>query len=99
MTDPGMADRTYVGPMTPELVEQILAKVGKAALHRHVGVHAAALVTLVPHHCYAGAARRYPANYGRSDWPEPGQDPVRGKSSVFVRAAVPLCRRCAMGCP
>lgn len=28
MTDPGMADRTYVGPMTPELVEQILAKVG-----------------------------------------------------------------------
>ena len=28
MTDPGVADRTYVGPMTPELVEQILAKVG-----------------------------------------------------------------------
>jgi carbamoyl-phosphate synthase large subunit len=27
MTDPGTADRTYVGPMTPELVEQILAKV------------------------------------------------------------------------
>ncbi|KAG2424433.1 hypothetical protein HXX76_014486 [Chlamydomonas incerta] len=26
MTDPGMADRTYVGPMTPELTEQILAK-------------------------------------------------------------------------
>ncbi|GBF87494.1 carbamoyl-phosphate synthase large subunit, chloroplastic-like protein [Raphidocelis subcapitata] len=26
MTDPGMADRTYVGPMTPELVEQILDK-------------------------------------------------------------------------
>ncbi|GLI71204.1 hypothetical protein VaNZ11_016323 [Volvox africanus] len=26
MTDPGMADRTYVGPMTPELAEQILAK-------------------------------------------------------------------------
>jgi hypothetical protein len=25
MTDPGMADRTYVGPMTPDLVEQILA--------------------------------------------------------------------------
>jgi hypothetical protein len=24
MTDPGMADRTYVGPMTPDLVEQIL---------------------------------------------------------------------------
>eukprot|EP00798_Chlamydomonas_sp_ICE-L_P004407 gene4407-14532_t len=29
MTDPGMADRTYIGPMTPELVEQILAKVSK----------------------------------------------------------------------
>ena len=27
MTDPGMADRTYIGPMTPELVEQILEKV------------------------------------------------------------------------
>lgn len=26
MTDPGTADRTYVGPMTPELVEQILDK-------------------------------------------------------------------------
>ena len=29
MTDPGMADATYVGPMTPELVEQILDKVGE----------------------------------------------------------------------
>lgn len=28
MTDPGMADATYIGPMTPELVEQILDKVG-----------------------------------------------------------------------
>ena len=28
MTDPGTADRTYIGPMTPELVEQILDKVG-----------------------------------------------------------------------
>lgn len=26
MTDPGTADRTYIGPMTPELVEQILEK-------------------------------------------------------------------------
>lgn len=26
MTDPGTADRTYVGPMTPELVEQIIVK-------------------------------------------------------------------------
>jgi hypothetical protein len=30
MTDPGMADATYVGPMTPELVEQILDKVTTA---------------------------------------------------------------------
>lgn len=29
MTDPGTADRTYVGPMTPELVEQIIEKVGQ----------------------------------------------------------------------
>ena len=27
MTDPETADRTYIGPMTPELVEQIIAKV------------------------------------------------------------------------
>ena len=26
MTDPGTADRTYIGPMTPELVEEILEK-------------------------------------------------------------------------
>eukprot|EP00884_Botryococcus_braunii_P009542 jgi/Botrbrau1/1858/Bobra.146_1s0047.1 len=26
MTDPNTADRTYIGPMTPELVEQIIAK-------------------------------------------------------------------------
>mmetsp|Transcript_26527 Transcript_26527/g.67485 ORF Transcript_26527/g.67485 Transcript_26527/m.67485 type:complete len:1174 (-) Transcript_26527:836-4357(-) len=26
MTDPGLADRTYIGPMTPEYAEQILAK-------------------------------------------------------------------------
>jgi len=31
MTDPGMADATYVGPMTPELVEQILDKVSGGA--------------------------------------------------------------------
>ncbi len=30
MTDPGMADRTYIGPMTPEYAEQILAKVSTA---------------------------------------------------------------------
>ena len=27
MTDPGTADRTYIGPMTPELVEEIIKKV------------------------------------------------------------------------
>ena len=27
MTDPGTADRTYIGPMTPELVEEIIEKV------------------------------------------------------------------------
>ncbi len=24
MTDPGTADRTYIGPMTPEMVEEII---------------------------------------------------------------------------
>lgn len=27
MTDPETADQTYIGPMTPELVEEIIAKV------------------------------------------------------------------------
>ena len=27
MTDPETADRTYIGPMTPETVEEIIAKV------------------------------------------------------------------------
>ena len=27
MTDPGTADRTYIGPMTPEMVEKIIIKV------------------------------------------------------------------------
>ena len=31
MTDPGTADRTYIGPMTPELVEEIIAKVSSEA--------------------------------------------------------------------
>lgn len=32
MTDPDTADRTYIGPMTPELVEQILAKVSQGTV-------------------------------------------------------------------
>ena len=30
MTDPGTADRTYIGPMTPELVEEIIEKVTRS---------------------------------------------------------------------
>lgn len=43
MTDPGMADRTYIGPMTPELVEQILAKVGTwpSGFRPYDGIHCA----------------------------------------------------------
>lgn len=32
MTDPGTADRTYIGPMTPALVEQV------QSVHRHMGL-------------------------------------------------------------
>lgn len=32
MTDPNTADRTYIGPMTPELVEQIIANVSSCHL-------------------------------------------------------------------
>ena len=37
MTDPGTADRTYIGPMTPELVEQILEKVSCTVMTWYVG--------------------------------------------------------------
>lgn len=42
MTDPGTADRTYIGPMSPELVEEIIEKVlletcqAAVRLQRHV---------------------------------------------------------------
>lgn len=46
MTDPGTADRTYIGPMTPELVEQILDKVSyqtpawiKVCVHAGCAMH------------------------------------------------------------
>lgn len=32
MTDPGTADRTYVGPMTPDMVEEIIKLVGTSKL-------------------------------------------------------------------
>ena len=34
MTDPGTADRTYIGPMSPELVEEIIEKVSVKQLLR-----------------------------------------------------------------
>ena len=49
MTDPGTADRTYIGPMTPELVEEIIKKVhpipwrlraGITIRHSTVAMHA-----------------------------------------------------------
>ncbi len=38
MTDPGLADRTYIGPMTWEYAEQIIAKVParlRSCTHAH----------------------------------------------------------------
>lgn len=32
MTDPGTADRTYIGPMSADLVEEILEKVSRFML-------------------------------------------------------------------
>lgn len=32
MTDPGTADRTYIGPMSADLVEEIIEKVCKQLL-------------------------------------------------------------------
>ena len=32
MTDPGTADRTYIGPMSADLVEEIIEKVWKVPL-------------------------------------------------------------------
>lgn len=55
MTDPGLADRTYVGPMTPELVEQIISQErpdallptmgGQTALNLAVALHESGTLT------------------------------------------------------
>lgn len=45
MTDPGMADRTYIGPMTPDYAEQILAKVRDGLLD---GLHRPSLTCPCP---------------------------------------------------
>ena len=39
MTDPGTADRTYIGPMSPELVEEIIEKVLVKQSSRRLSSH------------------------------------------------------------
>ena len=75
MTDPGTADRTYIGPMSAELVEEILEKVLQAC--------STLCVTAMSqrHKCgtmcvSVGAARCCSANHGRANFTELGQGTV-----------------------
>ena len=87
MTDPDTANRTYIGPMTPELVESIIAK-ARAACSAPLDP---LLTTSRPadtqsHPPQAGEARRATPYHGRSDGPELGGDTGGG---VNARAARP----------
>ncbi|KAG0492105.1 hypothetical protein HPP92_005503 [Vanilla planifolia] len=57
MTDPGLANRTYVGPMTPEIVEQIIAKERPDALLPTMGGQTALNLAVALHE--SGALDRY----------------------------------------
>ena len=75
MTDPETADKTYIGPMTPEVVAEIIEKVRKNA----GGVGTAGRASThgrrdhIVCHSGAGAPGRCAAYHGRADSPEPGQ--------------------------
>ncbi|KAL0917843.1 hypothetical protein M5K25_012941 [Dendrobium thyrsiflorum] len=57
MTDPGLANRTYIGPMTPELVEQIIAEERPQALLPTMGGQTALNLAVALHE--SGALARY----------------------------------------
>lgn len=57
MTDPGLANRTYVGPMTPDLVEQIIAEERPNALLPTMGGQTALNLAVALHE--SGALARY----------------------------------------
>lgn len=101
MTDPGTADRTYIGPMTPELVEQILDKVSvpSVLISCYLPVDSARClpnqqaVLLLTLFCpYTGAARRNSANYGWPDCTQPGQGTGRGVLSMCSYLVREHCR-------
>ena len=79
MTDPGTADRTYIGPMAPELVEEIIAKVNQF-LYVCITEHsiAAQYDAMNSLNNDAGKARRSFANHGRSDSTQSCKGPLRG---------------------
>lgn len=92
MTDPGTADRTYIGPMTPDLVEQVRSRNTPAALRAASSSESAcscSTVTdmnsaqggLISCTCFADSCkretRRHSTHHGWPDWPEHRQDPLR----------------------
>jgi hypothetical protein len=74
MTDPETADKTYIGPMTPDVVAEIIEKVRQAAGGLRAGC---ASTPCRKHHtvCVSntGAAGRRAAHHGRADGAEPGK--------------------------
>jgi hypothetical protein len=74
MTDPETADKTYIGPMTPDVVAEIIEKVRQTA----GGLRAdRASTPCRKHHTVcvsnAGAAGRCAAHHGRADGAESGK--------------------------
>lgn len=66
MTDPGTADRTYIGPMTPELVEEIIEKVLPAFRRRIYHSNSAAMqIQESMHVCRSGQMLFYQPWEGR----------------------------------
>jgi hypothetical protein len=96
MTDPGMADATYVGPMTPELVEQILDKVRAAVAAAAAAASFASAGVVV--HAVVGAAVvtsmfvQHSSKQGHTHI----QTPPHRHTTPFTRASITsgLCTNC-----
>lgn len=89
MTDPGTADRTYIGPMNAELVEEILEKVRMTQLTEYRYKR-----TTVPLPFSAGATRCCFTHHGRSNFLESCQGFVRGEHAWQCHICSVLVHSC-----
>ena len=94
MTDPGTADRTYIGPMSPELVEEIIEKVSVRQLLRcrskchHTSMGYLPNQPVLAMLGIVGAARCCLANNGWPNLAESSQSPLRGDCTCIAHATL-----------